>query len=172
MPFGSSLVGQEALGNRAGVDDANILAFQKWQELQESCVVKRVMVVRKDRINVSLRKDLAKNFQRISRDSHKTCLALLQDASQRRQRFPNNLIQVAVFIVVRLDEINVVHSQPGEAFIHTPSDALGREIKIRVPVSSDFCSKKIAITRYACEGLPENSLRSRTTVQGRDINHV
>src|SRR6266851_1384766 len=172
MPIGSSLIGQQPLGNWASVQDANLFAFQEWQKMQERCVVQRIVIVGENCIHICSCEDLAKDLQRIPRDSHKTCFALLLDASQRRQCFPNDLIQGAVFIVVGLDEIDVVHAQPGEAFIHTPSDALGREVKIPVPISSDFCSEKIAITRYASQGFPKNRLSPSTAIEGSDINQV
>src|SRR5713101_6258580 len=172
MPIGSSLIGQEALGNRAGVQDANVLAFQEWKDLQERRVVQRIVVVRENCIHVCSCEDFAKDLQRISRDSHKTYFALLLDASQRRQCFPNDLIQVAVFIVVGLDEIDIILTQPGKAFIHARSDAPGGEIKICVAVSSHFCSKKIAIARYAFQCFAQDRLSSRTAVERCDINQV
>src|SRR5216684_1940432 len=172
MPIGSSLIGQQPLGNWASVQDANLFPFQEWQKMQERCVVQRIVIVGENCIHICSCEDLAKDLQRIPRDSHKTCFALLLDTSQRRQCFPNDLIQVAVFIVVGLDEIDVVHAQPGKAFIHTRGNALGREVKHFIAISSHFCSKKIAIARYSFQGFPKDRLSSRTAIEGSDVNQV
>ena len=54
--------------------------------------------------------NVAEYFQRITRHTTNLSLALLLKFPQRRDGFIHHLIQIAVFVVVRLDDIDVFNA--------------------------------------------------------------
>src|ERR1700694_1347047 len=152
MP-GRQLMGcKQTLGYGGSVDDFDSLLSQPWKQACQSDVVQRVVVIRKDRVNFGGGKDSAKDFQRIASDTYKACLALFLDLPKGGYGFIDYLIQISVLIVVRLDDIYIIDSQPFETLVNTCRGSLGGKIEFSVAITSDFCCKKIPIARNSLEG--------------------
>src|SRR5277367_1945413 len=130
------------------------------------------MVIRKDGIDVSLPEDGAKNLEGIAGDADETRLAQLLHLPQRGDGFIYDLIKVAVFVVMRLNDIDIVDSQTAQAVVDAGDGALGGKIKLGVAVASNFRRQKIAVAGNSAECLTQDSFGLGVPVKGRDIDKV
>src|ERR1700730_11779384 len=112
VPGRQLMVCKQTLGYGGSVDDSDSPLSQPGKQACQSGVVQGVVVIRKDSVNLGGGKDSAKDFQRIASDTYKACLALFLDLPKGRYGFIDYLIQISVLIVVRLDDIYIVDSQP------------------------------------------------------------
>ena len=73
--------------------------------------------------------------------------------------------KIPVFVVVRLNDVDVVHLKAPQALIHACRHTIGGEVELRVAVSADFCRQKIPVARHSLQCLPQNRLGLRIAVE-------
>src|SRR5438552_3428082 len=172
MPGRQVMVCKQTLRYGRRIDDSDSLLSQPGQQARQGRVVQGVVVVRKDGINFGGRKDSAEDFQRITRNTYKARLPLFLDLPKGGYGFIDYLIEISVLVVVRLDDIHVIDSQPSQALVNACRGSLGGKIEFSIAVTSDFCCKKIPIARNSLQGFAQHFLRLGVAVKWRNIDEV
>ena len=92
--------------------------------------------------------------------------------SQGRNGFGDDLVKVAEFHVVNLNEIDVVHADAGEAFVDATGDAGGGEIEVGEgwAVAGDLGGEDVAVAGDVSERFAEDGLGFGRAVVGRGVD--
>ena len=84
-----------------------MLAFEEGEKSGQGTVVQRVVIVGEDGIYVRAFEKVPENLQRVTRDANESSFAFLLEFPQRGDGFIHHLIQIAVFVIVRLNDVHI-----------------------------------------------------------------
>src|SRR5260370_40859485 len=96
------------------------------------------MVVGKDRVDPHQVGNIAEDLKWIPGDAYEPSLSCLLNFAKRGYRFLHDLVEITVFNVMRLDDIDILDAEPRKTFVDTCSDALSGEVKLCIAVPSTF----------------------------------
>ena len=113
---------------------------------------------------------LAKRFKWVSSRADETGLPFLNQAMQRGDRLGFYLAQIAVLHIVRLDQIDIVHAETLQAFVHAPLHALAGEIEFRVSVAADLCCEHVSVAPHATQCFSQHALGPGLSVKRRNVD--
>ena len=105
----------------------------------------------------------------ISGDSDAADEARVLQRAKGRDGLAGDLVQRAELDVVTLDQVDMVHAEPGEAVPDAARHRAGAEVEGLVAVPADLGGEDIAFAVYAVQRLAEHGLGGGQSVVGRDV---
>jgi hypothetical protein len=80
-----------------------------------------------------------------------------------------DLVQRAKFDVVALDQVDVVHPEPGETLVHAAGHASGGEVERVIAVSADLGGQHVPVAVNTTQRFAEHGLGVVEPVVGGDV---
>ena len=170
VPGGQGGVGQKPGRERRGVHDPHALLLQIRHQVGQHRVLKRVVVVREDHVQVGAVEDVAEHLHRVSADPHEPDLALFLQLPERGQCLIDDLPHLDELDVVAEHDVEVVHLHPFQADVdalHNPSWPRSRNAPVHNGPVSCPASSGLAARREAPPPVDIRSSPGRNTARCR-----